>query len=285
MLGHKLTQVVKNSHDTFATIRGADAPEEIRSLLAGANIITGVRAENFGEIKKAAALVTPDVIVNCIGIVKQLAKAQDSIDSITINSLLPHLLAHFCQQTDTRLITLSTDCVFSGASGAYTENSKTDPVDLYGRTKLLGEVTQPNCLTIRTSIIGRQLMGSHGLVEWFLSESGQSVKGYKRAIFSGFTTQALSEIILQVIEEHKDLDGLWHVAAAPIAKFDLLHLIRDAYDLPVEIVSDEAFICDRSLNGDPFKRRTGIVPLDWPVMIDQMHNDPTTYPIKTLSKC
>jgi dTDP-4-dehydrorhamnose reductase len=285
MLGHKLVQTLSSHADTFATVRPLTLPQKTEGLFEKVHLLRGVNAENFEHLKTSIDTVQPEVVVNCIGIVKQLAQAQDAIDSISINALLPHLLAKHCMEKSTRLITISTDCVFSGKTGNYSQDDQTDPVDLYGRTKLLGEVCQPNCLTIRTSMIGRQLIGTHGLVEWLLGQNGKRIKGYKRAIFSGFTTNALSRLLIEIIYEHQNLDGLWQVAAQPISKYDLLHLVRDSYALDVEIDQDETFLCDRSLNGQPFSNATGIVSPDWPDMIDRMKNDPTEYPTTSLLKC
>ena len=165
---------------------------------------------------------------------------------------------------NTRLIHISTDCVFSGRKGNYSEDDLPDPPDLYGRSKLLGEVEGKNCLTIRTSMIGRELKGTHGLLEWLLSQRDAQVRGFKRAIFSGFTTQALADTIEEIVSEHRGLNGVWHVAAEPITKFDLLTLVKQTYGLAVEIEPDEAFVCDRSLNGSRFNSATGFRSPSWP---------------------
>src|SRR5207253_2340396 len=153
----------------------------------------------------------------------------DPVVCLSINSLFPHRLARLCHAAKARLIHVSTDCVFSGRKGNYTEADQPDAEDLYGRSKLLGEVQGPGCLTLRTSIIGRELDTRQGLVEWFLSNQGRKVKGYRRAIFSGLTTDALSELIGRIILNHPDLEGLWHVASAPINKFELISLVRDVF--------------------------------------------------------
>src|SRR5215468_2937943 len=189
MLGHKLWQTFGPHFDTYVTFRGV--PEEYRRyrIFDQAKSISNISAEDIDSVARVFGTVQPDVVVNCIGIVKQDTAAKDPIASITVNSLLPHHLARLCHQHSARLIHLGTDCVFSGRKGDYSEADIPDAGDLYGRTKLLGEVAGENCLTIRTSMIGRELKGSHGLLEWFLSQTDR-VRGFKRAIFSGFTTQA-----------------------------------------------------------------------------------------------
>jgi dTDP-4-dehydrorhamnose reductase len=176
-----------------------------------------------------------------------------------------------------RLIHISTDCVFSGRKGNYSENDLSDAEDLYGRTKFLGEASYEDCLTLRTSIIGRELETSHGLIEWFLSQEGKTVGGYTRAIFSGFTTNALAEIIARIVDEQREMYGVWHVASDPISKFDLLSLVKQVYGLNIKIEPDEAVVVDRSLNADRFRQATGFVPPTWYDMIEQMYRDPTLY--------
>jgi dTDP-4-dehydrorhamnose reductase len=169
-----------------------------------------------------------------------------------------------------RLIHISTDCVFSGKKGNYSESDTPDATDLYGRTKVLGEVTDESALTIRTSIIGRELSGCSGLVEWFLSQRGRNVKGFRNAIFSGFTTTALSQIVATIVEQHRKMQGLWHVASSPISKFDLLSQIAAASNLNIDVEPDEEFCCDRSLDGRAFAAKTGIVAPDWNQMINSL---------------
>lgn len=277
MLGHKLWQTCSLRFDTFATVRDEFSTLRGHSMFDERRTLTGVRVNDFESVSQALLSTRPNVVVNCVGIVKQDAAAKDPITSISINSLFPHQLAEGCRGLGARLIHLSTDCVFSGAKGNYSEADYADPQDLYGRTKLLGEVSANNCLTIRTSMIGRELRGSHGLVEWFLAQEGKQIKGFKRAIFSGFTTNALARIIADVIEREPDLSGVWHVSAEPISKFDLLTLIKQTYGLDIEIAADESFMCDRSLDSSRFAAATGFQRPAWPDMIAEMHNDPTSY--------
>lgn len=277
MLGHKLTQVFSQQFEVYVTVRSSKEAFADRLVLAQDYLLGNVLVENFDSVVRAIALTKPQCVVNCIGIVKQQVAAKDPIPSISVNALFPHRLAQVCQAAGIRLIHTSTDCVFSGRKGNYLENDVADAEDLYGRTKLLGEVSGDGCLTVRTSIIGRELAASHGLVEWFLSQEGKAIRGYKKAIFTGFTTNALAEILANIIAKHSDLQGVWHVAAEPINKFDLLSLVKDTYGLNIQIEPDELFMCDRSLNGDRFRQATGFVPPSWQDMIETMYHDPTPY--------
>ena len=285
MLGHKLFQVCTERFDAYATVRGPARAYEYDGLFDSSRIIGNVAANDLDSILKATASVQPSVIVNCIGVVKQDAAAKDPLTSIFINSLLPHRLARVCSAAAARLIHLSTDCVFSGRRGNYAEDDPSDAEDPYGKTKYLGEVTGANCLTLRTSMIGRELHGSHGLLEWFLSQQGKSVRGFRRAIFSGFTTRALAEIIAWIISDHPELEGVYHVAAEPISKSDLLTLIKETGALNIQIEPDDTFHCDRSLNGARFCEATGFVPPAWSDMISQLFQDPTPYTEIRRSHC
>jgi len=277
MLGHKLWQLFGRGFNTYVTLRRDFAAYKDYQLFTPSRSLDHVSAEDFESVVGAIDVVRPEVIVNCIGIVKQSEAAKDPLLSIEVNALFPHRLARVCQEKGIRLIHISTDCVFSGRKGNYGEDDLSDAEDLYGRTKFLGELSYEGCLTIRTSMIGRELETSNGLIEWFLSQEGKTVGGYTRAIFSGFTTNALAEIIATIIDRQTQLHGLWHVASAPISKYDLLSLVREVYGLNIRIEPDEAVICDRSLNAERFRQATGFVAPPWYDMIEQMYRDPTPY--------
>ena len=276
MLGHKLWQVLSTRTETYATVRTSEHRAATRGPLDPALCVAGVSADAFETVERALASVQPEVVVNCIGIVKQVREAHDPIASISINSLFVHRLAQRCRADGARLIHISTDCVFSGRTGRYTESDIPDPIDLYGRSKLLGEVDDSDALTIRTSIIGRELAGASGLLEWFLAQHG-SVRGFRRAIFSGLTTEALAGILAAIVCEHRSPSGLRHVASAPVSKHDLLCMLKDAFRLSVEIVPDDEVVIDRSLDGTRFEQETGLRPPSWTEMVAQLAADTTPY--------
>lgn len=277
MLGHKVCQVFGQRFDTWATVLpGYHAPGDYQILDAD-HLLDGVDAFQLDTVVRAMADVKPDAVINCIGIIKHLPAAKDPIVSLTINSLFPHQLANLCRASGCRLVHMSTDCVFSGRQGMYTEGDVSDAEDLYGRTKFLGEVDALGCLTVRTSIIGRELDTTNGLIEWFLGQRGGTVRGFCRAVFSGFTTHALACIIADVLENHPRLRGLYHVSSAPITKFDLLSLVNEVYGLGIQIEPDSEFACDRSLDSSRFRTAVNFQPPTWPAMIEEMHRDPTPY--------
>jgi dTDP-4-dehydrorhamnose reductase len=275
MLGHKLWQTASTRTEAWATVRDVQT-SRIREPFDTSRLILGVQAEQFDTVVRALASVRPDVVVNCLGVVKQRGEAKDPIVSLTVNSLFPHRLAALCAVAGARLIHISTDCVFAGRKGGYRESDEPDAADLYGRSKQLGEVAGPGGLTLRTSIVGRELATSQGLVEWFLAQQGRA-PGFTKAVFSGLTTIELSRVLLEVIESHRALEGIYHVASSPIAKYDLLVLLNRAYGRGLTIEPDESVRIDRSLDGTRFRDATGYTAPDWPAMIAGMAADETPY--------
>ncbi len=268
MLGHKVWQVFRGRFNCRAAVRVRPS----LPLFDDDRVIDGIDAADFQSVGKLIETARPNVVINCIGVVKQLAAAHDSIASITLNSLLPHVVARAGAGVGARMIQVSTDCVFSGTRGNYSETDIPDATDLYGRSKLLGEVTEiessgPAPLTIRTSIIGRELRTANGLVEWFLSNHGRSVRGFTRAVFSGVTTAVLAETLANVVEHHPALGGLYHVAARPISKYDLLVMLNETIGGRVVITPDDRLVIDRSLDAARFQAATGLVPPSWQEMI------------------
>jgi dTDP-4-dehydrorhamnose reductase len=197
------------------------------------------------------------------------------VRSITVNALFPHRVAALCAASGARLIHFSTDCVFSGGRGAYREEDVPDPIDLYGRSKLLGEVDAPGALTLRTSIIGRELEHFTGLLEWFL-RSGPVVGGYTRVVWSGVTTNYVASLVGTLIRD-APLDGLFHVSSAPITKHDLLVALRDAFGKQTRIEPQASPVSDRSLESDRFWSRTGLNRPRWDDMIGDLVDDSRVY--------
>ena len=277
MLGHKLWQELRGRMDTFLTVRRPAGAYRRLGLFDDRRVVDSVDVRSSDDLHRAFAAARPDVVFNAVGIVKQLREAHDPVPSLEINSLLPHRLAALCGAAGARLIHVSTDCVFSGRRGNYTEADEPDPVDLYGRTKLLGEGAGPNALTIRTSMIGRELGGRTGLLEWFFAQRGGAVRGFRRAIYSGFTTLELARLLADVAERFPELTGVWQASTEPISKFDLLGLVNEAFGLGVTIQPDTDFVCDRSLDSSRLRGHTGYAPPTWPELVRALRDDPTPY--------
>jgi dTDP-4-dehydrorhamnose reductase len=245
MLGHKMLQVLSRRFYTCGTLRKPNTSQILKPYC----LYDNVDAKNFSSVLDVINKFKPDVIVNCIGIVKQLPESNDWDISHTINSEFPHKLDTYVQSHHgMKLIHISSDCVFDGTTGLYNEGSIPNATDIYGRTKFSGEV--PNALTLRTSIIGRELNTCHGLLEWFLSKHGMKIFGYEKSIFSGVTTNELSQLVSNIIYSGFDFKGLYHVASEPISKFDLLMKINECIDEKVIIEPIDGEFINRSLNGD-----------------------------------
>ena len=270
MLGHQLVAALKTDFEVWATLRGSAPASAPDGLFDPDRTLGSIDVLHFDAVTGVIANVRPDAVINCIGIIKQLAAAKDPFLSVSINSLLPHRLHRLCRATGAYLIHFSTDCVFSGRKGGYTEDDPADALDLYGRSKFLGETVGEGALTIRSSIIGHELGSASGLVEWFLSQRGKRVEGYRGAIFSGFTTHEMARIVRTVLTQHQGLSGTLQVSSEPINKYDLLMLMRQAYGVDVEIVPDDTVQIDRSLDSTRFRRLTGFAPPSWPQMIQEM---------------
>jgi dTDP-4-dehydrorhamnose reductase len=235
-------------------------------------LVEGIHANDLPSVIRCISKVEPDTIVNCIGIVKQSNLAHSPVPSILINSLFPHQLAEICNERQIRVIHFSTDCVFSGRKGRYGLNDFHDAEDLYGRTKSLGELNETEGVTIRSSIIGRELESSNGLLEWLASNKGKKVHGFTKAIFSGFTTHEMANIVKSILA-HPQLRGTYQVASTPISKFDLICAVATHLGLDVAIEPYADFHCDRSLDGSLFECETGYEPPSWKRMIEDMAKD------------
>lgn len=260
MLGHELRRELRDHHETRVTQRSASSDPQV---------FAGVEARGSSRIEEVIAQFRPAAVVNCIGIVKQRPEAEEAIASIEVNSLLPHRLAIACRAAGARLVQLSTDCVFSGKKGGYREEDLPDPVDVYGRSKLLGEVTGDGALTLRTSMIGLGLYRKTSLIDWFLAQKGK-VPGYRKAIFSGLTTRELSRVLRMILEKHPQASGLYHLSAAPIDKYALLVKLRERLGKSIDITPVDEPRIDRSLDSTRFRRVFSYKPPEWDAMLDEL---------------
>lgn len=277
MIGSAMLTVLNNHNDlqVSGTVRDKSSAKffikEIRKNLhyCGDLVSLDVLTEIIKEIQ-------PHVVVNCVGVTKHTKISSIPSRVIAINSLMPHLLADVCDLIGARLIHVSTDCVFSGKKGGYLETDPPDACDLYGKSKALGEINYPNCLTLRTSTIGHEFDTQYGLLEWFLSQN-DFCKGYSKAVFSGLSSVVFADIVCDIILLHPKISGLLHVAAAPINKYDLLSLIADIYKKKINIELDNKLEIDRSLNGDLLFDKIGYRAPEWSILVKKMHSSSTTW--------
>ena len=285
MLGHMAVRVLSKEHDVIGTTRSAVMETNgLSRFLESDKWIGNIDVRKLEDLTKLVNRVKPDVILNCVGLVKQKMTSLTYIESIEINALLPHRLAQICEDSNSRLIQISTDCVFGCEPGVKSQFTEPDSKDLYGRTKLLGEVTYGSALTLRTSIVGRQLSGDESLFEWIINQRNGSVNGYQNARYTGLTTQALAEVILKIISEHHHLRGLWQVASEEISKYQLVEQLNQILDLGITLRSDTEFNCDRRLDGNPFERETGIITPSWKAMLQSFAADQVNYENKEIGR-
>ena len=277
MLGHKLYQVLGQKFDVWGTIR-SDL-ESIRrfGFYDESSIIANIDAGDAGSIRQAVESARPDCVINAVGIIKQVPASKDVIHALTLNSILPHRLAELSAEFGFRLITISTDCVFDGAKGNYSERDTPDARDLYGISKLFGEIDRANTLTLRTSIVGRELRTGHSILEWFLNHPEPVVNGYTQAIYSGFPTVVLADLLSQILTDHPSLSGLYHVSSEPISKFELLKLFKKHYSKNTQIEPFDEYVIDRSLDSTRFRNAINFRPESWDEMVAKMAADQTPY--------
>lgn len=276
MLGGSLHRYfTRAQHNVVGTVRSTAAQQQV-SAMGFDNIRSGVDVTDPKTLEAVIADVKPDYVFNCIGLIKQLAQSEQPVAAIEMNSLLPHRLAELCSKYASRLVHFSTDCVFNGARGGYTEASLPDATDLYGRSKLLGEVAYGQHLTLRTSIIGHEIDSNLSLVDWFLSQRGQ-VKGFSKAVFSGLPTCYVAEFINNHVFPNPDLRGLYHLSVEPIDKYQLLSLIKERYNIAVDIIDYPDFVIDRSLDSSALRDLVDFKPPAWPELVEAMNNEYNSY--------
>ncbi len=270
MLGHQLWRGLHAQHDTWVTLRRPVADFAVHNLFDEAKAIQFDDITDDTALERALGQAKPEAVINCVGLIKQRDEASDEALTLRVNAEFPHRLAKRCGEAGARLIHFSTDCIFAGTKGNYTESDPSDAADLYGQSKHQGEVADAHSATLRTSVIGHELATNLALLDWFLSQRGQAISGFTKAIYSGFTTLEMARIVDRILTQHTDLSGVWHVASEPISKFALLQLCREKLGWEGVIEPNDEFVCDRSLNADRFNQATGYTPPSWEAMISEL---------------
>jgi dTDP-4-dehydrorhamnose reductase len=268
MLGHQLWLHLGEYHQVTGTLRSSNA--KLRTFQnERRTLIEGVHSTDEDGLKDLLMSGNFDVVINCIGVIKQLDEVKNAVGTIFSNSLFPHIVAKWAKNA--KVIQVSTDCVFSGTKGNYSETDVPDAGDLYGRSKLLGEIDYAPHLTLRTSIVGHELQNSVSLIDWFLSQQG-TIKGYTKAIYSGLTTLELAKQINHILENHLELSGIWQIASDPIDKYALLKKTADVYQKQIEIEAYDGYSSDKSLSYAKLQRAIGYVPRSWDQMLVDLHD-------------
>jgi dTDP-4-dehydrorhamnose reductase len=270
MLGHQLWRGLHARHETWVTLRRPVSDFSQHEIFDTEKSIQVDDITDDAALGQALGQAQPEAVINCVGLIKQHDEASDEALMRRVNAEFPHRLAKHCAGLGIRLIHFSTDCVFAGTKGNYTEVDTPDATDLYGQSKLHGEVADAQCVTLRTSVIGHELGTNLALLDWFISQQEKTVSGFKKAIYSGFSTVEMSRIVERILTQHSDLSGVWHVASKPISKFDLLQLCQEKFGWEGVIEPDDTFVCDRSLNADRFNAATGYSPPSWETMISEL---------------
>ncbi len=270
MLGHQLWRGLHAQHDTWVTLRRPVADFAVHNLFDEAKAIQLDDITDDTALERALGQAKPEAVINCVGLIKQRDEASDEALTLRVNAEFPHRLAKRCGEAGARLIHFSTDCIFAGTKGNYTESDPSDAADLYGQSKHQGEVADAHSATLRTSVIGHELATNLALLDWFLSQRGQAISGFTKAIYSGFTTLEMARIVDRILTHHPALSGVWHVASEPISKFALLQLCREKLGWEGVIEPNDEFVCDRSLNADRFNQATGYTPPSWEAMISEL---------------
>ena len=271
MLGSTLVRYFYEHHEceVIGTVREVVQKKELGKRCR-ATILPGVDATNLGELESIIVYHRPTIIINCIGVVKQIKESYDPLIALPVNSLFPHHLLQLCIRYQTRLIHISTDCVFSGKRGMYTEEDIPDALDLYGISKRFGELNAEGSVTLRTSIVGHEIATTRSLIDWFLKQNS-SVNGFTQAIFSGLPTVELARIISEFVIPNANLSGLLNVSSQPISKYELLCMVAKVYGKKIQIKKDKSIVIDRSLDSTKFRRATGYQPPPWTDLVASMH--------------
>lgn len=279
MLGHKLWQQLsqRQAFETWATVRKSRDNYHKIPFFRSPRLLDGVNVEDFPRVRSLLNELRPQAVINCIAVTKRHMKPDQASSAIYLNALLPHLLTDWAAEAGSKVVHFSTDCVFDGRLGGYTESDLTNAEDAYGRTKALGEVHSSHGLTLRSSFIGRELSAGTELVEWFLAQRGGVAEGYQRAFYTGLTTIETVKVVEKVLLEFPQLSGLHHVASEPIDKYALLSLVNEAFGLGVQLKPNSTVVCHRNLSGERFSKTTGYRAPSWKEMIRALAADPTPY--------
>ena len=273
MLGYSLFSNLSEypEYDVYGTVRSLEGKEHFFTNHLS-KIINDVDVSRQYELDAVIEKMKPNIVINCIGLIKQHSISKQHVDAISINSLLPHALAVICDRDGAKLINFSTDCVFTGNKGDYLESDMPDAQDLYGKSKCLGEVNYGPHLTLRTSIIGHELSSNVSLIGWFLSQEDKT-KGFSKAIFSGLPTCVIAKILAESILPNGDLRGLYQLSVEPIDKFSLLKLVASIYEKKIDIEESEKVVINRSLNSETLRKSIDLKVPTWESLITDMHSD------------
>lgn len=278
LIGHKLFQELIPDFEVFGTLHKSKNFYGNISLFSKPNIIENVNVVEFEILKGILRATNPDVIINCVGITKRKDEINDPFTALTINSVFPHQLANWAKDNGKKILHFSTDCVFDGKVGNYNESSLTTAEDIYGRTKALGDIKYSHTLTIRSSFIGQELFGKTELLEWFLSQKGKKILGFRNTFYSGVSTMVMARVVRDIILNYSNLSGLYHLAPVkPISKYDLLCIAKEAYDIDVDIIPEDDHVHFPTLDGSKLRSKIDLKIPSWQEMMLELSSDKAYY--------
>ena len=280
MLGHKLFQLLGMDYpETFGTISGKSSiyPYSGISFFHTDKVIPEVNMLDFGQIEHIINQLNPDYIINCLRVATHGDETAPPLQTITVNSLLPHQLAEVAKKNGARMIHFSSDCVFNGKQGMYTEEDPPNATHIYGQTRLLGEVFADNVLVLRGSVIGRELIQHSSLLDWFLRQQGSEINGFTHAIYSGLSSVETVRVVQMIISIKPSLTGLYHIASKPINKYNLLKLAQKNFGIKVTIHKQNKYFVNRSLAAEKIKYALGYVAPSWSSMMKELAEENEQY--------
>lgn len=281
LIGHKLLQELSRDFEVYATLHKSKSDYGDLPLFSNKNIIEKIDVLDFEVLKGTLFAINPDVILNCVGITKRKINLDNLIDVLNVNSVFPHKLANWAKENKKRVIHFSTDCVFDGKIGNYNEASLTTAEDLYGRTKALGEINYSHTLTIRSSFIGQELFDKTELLDWFLSQKGKTINGFKKVLYSGVSTRFMAAVVKDILFNFPNLSGLYQLAPEnPISKYELLSIAKDAFNIAVNINADEKHVHLPTLDGSKLRNAIHLKTPSWKEMMSDLALDKDFYAFK-----
>ena len=272
MIGHKIAQ----SLEDFELILASRKSISLKSIgiIKGKMVLHNLITDSLDLLLDST---TPDIIINCAGITTRRGVEDNIVNTGLLNSELPHKLDSWANLNSKKLIHFSTDCVFSGNRGNYLDNDFADADDIYGKSKALGEVDSPNTLTLRCSMIGRELYNFTELFEWLLKNKNKKIEGYSNTFYSGITTVRMGIILNQILKKNLNLSGIYNISSTPISKFDLLIKLSNAFNLNVEVKQNTNNKSNKVLISEKFTEITGIYPPNWDDLISEFKEDCEKY--------
>jgi dTDP-4-dehydrorhamnose reductase len=279
MIGHKMYQMISKVHmDTWVTLRNDITTYIYSNIYNNEKVIGNIDLSDFKKLLHTLNEIKPDIILNACGITIRRGVEEVKSNTILINSVLPHILNEWVSLNNKRLIHFSTDCVFSGKKGDYLDTDIKDAYDLYGSTKSLGEIVDSKfAITLRGSMIGRELENKTELFEWFLQQSNNKIKGFSEVIYAGITTVKMAEIVLRLINFYPNLSGIYNISSKPISKYDLLKMCNEHFEINSIIEMDNSYKSNKNLISDKFFIEIGIEKPNWIDLIRQLKDDSLIY--------